>query len=321
MYIQEAKDLWSKVYTTSEDEIAIWLENPFTDFVPCSDVPQTEREELSSLRDNFHRSRGLKDFACFIIAAPLGQQFTAKTIAGQNFDIPLDETQKLTREVEDLKRRTVLGKIDQDGLLDTVFAQNFGTVLQSLRNFMEQKAVKAKEILIIFLGHGNMLDESQGTMCFQEERQPITNAALFEAVKMYQDENSLLGSAFSVVLTQCFSHLGIDALLQEPNLTVTALTSETRPCPEVEINQCVWYVDTRRNIARHLPFERDTALYARFGDYYKTGHLIFPVVKAERTYLVNWLNAKYNIPAVPTDRQTETEVNLALLTQAHGDQG
>ncbi len=234
LYEEEIRKLWSKVYATSEDKIAEWLKDPLIDYEPCANTPQGEIKVVDRLREDFHKSIALEDVACFIIMAPLKNRFRTKEVVGKEYDIPINENQTLPWELEDLKKRTLLEEIEIEGLLHCVFANKFKEVQSSLEDFMKEKATKAKEVLIIFMGHGED-DGGQGTMCFQDENAPVPNVALFEAVKMYRDKNSLLGSAFSVVLTQCFSHLGIDTLPQEQGITVTPLASTTCPCPEVTI--------------------------------------------------------------------------------------
>ncbi len=294
LYEEEVRKLWSKVYTANEDEIASWLEKPLTNFVRCADAPQAQENKIKRLRDGLHRSRRLKDFAVFIIAAPLSNQFTTVYINGQEYHLSLDETEKLSLEIKDLKERTVLGKVEKDGLLDSVFATTFEEVKLKLQIFMREKGTEANEIRIIFMGHGADY-EGQGTMCFQKG-QPVTNAQLFDAVKEYRDENGdrLLGSAISIVLTQCFSHLGIGRIPQEENLTVTPLASDDCPYLEVETQQeCQFVGDTDENTFR-LPLEEDN-IYMSFAWWHQTGRLAFPVKKAERHHLVKWLNGDLRV--------------------------
>ncbi len=289
LYEEEVRKLWSKVYTANEDQIATWLEDPLINFVPCKESPQSQERALKQLRDKARRSIALNGFAVFIIASPLNNQYTTEYINGHEYQWPLRDEQKLTLEIEDLKEKTDLGKIEKDGLLDSVFATTFEKVKLHLKNFMRDKATKAKEIRIIFMGHGG-IHEGQGTMCFQEESQPVTNAQLFNAVKEYRDENGdrLLGSAISIVLAQCYSHLGIDRICQEENLSMNALASKDFPCPEVYTKQECWHVGESDKNTFRLPLEKDV-VHRSFHLWHKTDRLEFPVTTAKRHCLVEWL--------------------------------
>ncbi len=92
-------------------------------------------------------------------------------------------------------------------------------------------------------------------MCFEEENQPVTNAALLKEVASCREATSLFGSAFSTVFTQCCSpHIGTDSLQQDQMFKVTALTSDRCPFPEgkiqCSIDRCFWRVNA-------VPFAND----------------------------------------------------------------
>ncbi len=178
-------------------------------------------------------------------------------------EVIVEEEQKLRLEIENLQNETVLGKVDREGLLSTVMAKNRSDVESALKDFMEQKAAQAREIGIIFLGHGGV-SEGMGTMGFLED-EPVKNEWLVKEVEKYKPQNSLLGSAYSVVLSQCYSHVGIDEVRKGSSMKIVPLTTE----------KC-------EKTTTHMQFDVS---------WYVGGKLKDASMKsATRTQLVKWLN-------------------------------
>ncbi len=129
------------MYTTSEDKIAEWLKDPFIDYEPCANTSQGERKVVDRLREEFHKSMALEDFACY---GTIKNRFKTKEVVGKEYDIPINESQTLTLELEHLKKKTVLKDLQKEGLLDHVFANTFDEVKHSLQKFMIERATKAR---------------------------------------------------------------------------------------------------------------------------------------------------------------------------------
>ncbi len=299
--VEEIQKDWGQMFAEKKDEITKFLENPLQTIAPCSDSDNGTLDGLLEVRDKYLRSIELEKFACCILAAPLDKRKVATMINGERYEIEVNEREKLEKEIKHLKDTTVLGSMDQR-LLGTFFVDTFKEAEEYLKSFMEKQATKAKEILLIFMGHGNV-HESQGTMVFRGEKNEIKNEALFEAVKKHRVKDSLPGSAFSIVFSQCYSYVGIDKLPQEPpNLTVTALGKEN----QVHLTHNIRYVSEKADF--HLPFKEDANLRNTFKYWFQTGNILCRLVTAKRLDLVESINQKYII-------KKSTEMKEEKLTE------
>lgn len=65
--------------------------------------------------------------------------------------------------------------------------------------------------LLLIMGHSKIID-GQGVIYFEGENKSLTNAALLKTMDSYRKANSVRGSAFSTVSTQCSSDIGVNNL-------------------------------------------------------------------------------------------------------------
>ncbi len=292
LYVEKISQVYGQAL--GEKEIEEWLENPLMVIQQCADGEG--QAQATEYRRDFRKSQQLKDLACFVIASPLQDRTVTLNFSDAvQPEVTAEEKRKLELEIKHLKENTVLGNVDREGLLSTVMAYTLDDAERGLEVFMREKATQATESAIIFLGHGGK-SEGMGTMEFLEEN-PVKNEELIKAVQEYGSENT----AYSVILAQCHSHVGIDEVRKgnQSGLEVSPLASAERPETTTIINFAAWYLDG--NVIQRL--EDEAAVVA---DLYPTGNVQFAMESARRPLLVNFLDWKFG----PTGEKLRMEVPM-----------